>query len=325
MSGAFVSCDWGTTHLRLRLLSADCSKLLAEISSDAGVAAVAAGGDDASRPMRFRKTLCRQIEQLAKSSALGNAPIVISGMASASIGWHELPYAPTPWRLDGSDAVVRELEPLEWSGGRQRVLLLSGLRTANDVMRGEETQVLGLFQLAMTRQPASNCIVVLPGTHSKHVQVEAGAIVDFRTYMTGELFEVLGRHSILRHSVAGEADAALHGLQAFFEGVELSREMPLSAALFRVRTRQVLDGREPLANHAYLSGILIGGELAELAGGAESASPIAICASGPLGQAYAQAARVLGLADRLQPISDADVGRLASLGQVCVARRLGVS
>jgi 2-keto-3-deoxy-galactonokinase len=77
-------------------------------------------------------------------------------------------------------------------------------------------------------------------------------------------------------------------------------------------------------NLVYLSGILIGGELAELARDAHSASPIAVCATGSLRQAYEQAAKSLGLAHRLLPIADAEMGRLASLGQACVARRLGV-
>ncbi len=321
----FISCDWGTTHLRLRLVSVDGAQVLAQVASDAGVARVAAG-EETSRPDRFCRTLAEQVERLACETqvALANAPLVISGMASASIGWHELPYARTPWRLDGSSAVARELAPLEWSGGRQRVLLLSGLRTATDVMRGEETQVLGLFQLEGMRQLTGQCTVVLPGTHSKDVRVKAGSIDDFRTYMTGELFDVLGRHSILRHSVAGEEDAASHNSESFVEGVELARQMPLSAALFRVRTRQVLDGCDPAENRAFLSGLLIGIELAELSSGPHASQPIVMCASGRLAEAYGSAARVLELTGRLFQVSNADVERIASLGQACVARRLGL-
>jgi len=255
---------------------------------------------------------------------LGKAPIVISGMASSSIGWQELPYAQTPWRLDGSNAVARELTPLEWSGGRHRVLLLSGLRTATDVMRGEETQLLGLFQMEGMRPLTGRCTVVLPGTHSKHVYVKQGSIVDFRTYLTGELFEVLGRHSILRHSVASDADATSHKSKSFVEGVELARQVPLSAALFRVRTRQILEGRKPADNRAFMSGILIGGELAELSRAAHMSQPIVLCAAGSLAEAYRGAASVLELTDRLIQVSDAEAERIAALGQACVTRRLGL-
>jgi 2-dehydro-3-deoxygalactonokinase len=166
-------------------------------------------------------------------------------------------------------------------------------------------------------------LVILPGTHSKHVTVHNSQIVGFWTFMTGELYEVLGQHSILRHSIAPVAIAMTGDtLMAFRSGVEWAGARPLSAALFRVRTRQVLDHLDPMANRAFLSGLLVASELSYLAGEAWSGMPLVLCAAEPLAGAYAEACEVLGLRDRLTTIDPTDVARLSALGQACLLRRI---
>ncbi len=326
MARFFINCDWGTSRLRLRLMTVESVEAQSEVLSDSGVAAA---GADADRPERFRRVLGQHLEQLTeRCGELGLCPVVNSGMASSSIGWQELPYAEAPWRLDGSDVVARELKPIDSPRGMYRVLLLSGLRTATDVMRGEETQTLGLFQLDIARQLGPKATVVLPGTHSKHVHVETGAITGFQTFMTGELFDVLGRHSIQRHSIATEPAMENNPHEAhpaaFAEGVRQARELPLSAVLFHVRTRQVLDERPADENRAFLSGVLIGAEMASLARRTAANVPIVLCADGALGEAYTSAGTALDLAERMRRVALRDVERLSALGQACVARRLAL-
>src|SRR5206468_575734 len=125
---------------------------------------------------------------------------------------------------------------------------------------------------------------VLPGTHSKHLEVKAGRIEGFRTYMTGELFDLLARRSVLRHSTDPNApfDRA-----AFVDGVGRAQEEPLAAALFQVRTRQVLDRREAPANTSFLSGLLVGTELAALR---DSSLPVILASGERLREAYTTAA-----------------------------------
>src|SRR6185295_9114432 len=117
----FVSGDWGTSNFRLRLVEGTTVK--AEVRTDEGTAKLAALGGD--RAEAFRSTLAKGLEQLRAPVAL---PVVISGMASSSIGWKELPYAKLPFSLDGRDAV--------WEKVEGRVYLISGLRSATDVLRG---------------------------------------------------------------------------------------------------------------------------------------------------------------------------------------------
>lgn len=296
MHEAFVSVDWGTTHLRLRQVEG--GNVLKESRSEDGTARLAAQGGD--RAALFKATLDAAREKLGAPRDL---PVVISGMASSSIGWKELPYAECPFPFDGRGAVVVEVEP--------GVRLVSGLRSATDIMRGEETEILGAAALL---GPALRfeAVMILPGTHSKHVDVIPGGVTGFRTFMTGELFELLAKQSVLRHSV--DADAMLDAAP-FVEGVREASRVPLGAALFRTRTRQVLDRIPGAANASFLSGVLIGAELASLRG---SDTSILLCAGEKLRGPYRAAAEALGLGGRLSVV---EAERLAVLGQSVLLKR----
>lgn len=293
----FVSCDWGTSNLRLRLVN-DLGDVEREVNSGDGTAKLATlEGDRASI---FRQTLLRHLAELSAPPSL---PVVLSGMASSTIGWRELPYAQVPFALDGSDVVHCKID--------ERFCLISGLCTRSDILRGEETEAVGLASWLGQNLP-NVAVFVLPGTHSKHLEVRDGAIVDFHTFMTGELFDLLARQSVLRHSVevASEFDGA-----AFTDGVRESSR-PLSSSLFRVRTRQVLDRQTSASNASFLSGILIGAELNALR---TLRQPIVIAAGKALLLSYQTAADVLGLSAQVTLVS-ADL--LSVLGQSVMLKRL---
>jgi 2-dehydro-3-deoxygalactonokinase len=103
-------------------------------------------------------------------------------------------------------------------------------------------------------------VVCLPGTHTKWVQIRAGKIVKFQTFMSGELFDLLRLHSVLRHSVEGtswDQDAFTGEITSAF-----ANPQSLAARLFGVRADVLLSGLKPGAANARLSGALIGAELA---------------------------------------------------------------
>jgi 2-dehydro-3-deoxygalactonokinase len=293
---AFVSCDWGTSNFRLRLYD---GAVTGEFRSDEGTAKLAAAGGD--RAEAFRATLARGLVRLG---APGDLPVVISGMASSSIGWKELPYAKLPFAFDGRDAVWEKID--------DRVHLISGLRSATDILRGEETEALGLVA-TLGREMPFEAVFVLPGTHSKHLDVNPGGIAVFRTYMTGELFDVLSRHSVLRHSTD---PASPFDRPSFLEGVEESQRRPLSSTLFRVRTRQVLEKRDAASNTSFLSGLLIGTELATLRG---SDVPVIVAAGERIRSSYGAAGEALGFGERLRTV---DSELLPVLGQKVLLERI---
>ncbi len=335
----FLSCDWGTSRLRLRLVARPDDAILAEFCSAEGVAQLAGVAPD-ERPEAFRQALLGAVNHIAaeRGTDVRDLPIVISGMASSSIGWQELPYAALPLPLDGSGLVWKSLGRLEPDRGGQ-VVLISGLASADDVMRGEEIEALGAARLMSAGPLADEGILLLPGTHSKHIHVRAGHIVGFQTFMTGELFDVLSTHSVLRHSVTAEGvlagnakgrGAALPAQSnwasvaaaAFDEGVRLGAVLPLAAALFQVRTRGLLSEWLPAQCRQSLSGILIAAELAALRQPCCAQRPIVLAAPPALSDSYARAADGLGLAARLTVFSPTDTARLAVVGQSLALPRI---
>ena len=154
---------------------------MGEFRSHDGVGRLAASSAGQDRSEIFRAVLAQGVAALARQHAdlPTDCPIIISGMASSSICWRELPYAPLPFAPDGSDMVWQDAGPLSASGRSHRVVLLSGVRSEWEIMRGEEIQVLGLTRwsaaLAM-----NEAVLVLPGTHPSTSMSKAAASLTFR-------------------------------------------------------------------------------------------------------------------------------------------------
>ncbi len=178
---AFVAVDWGTSSFRGWLMSAK-GDVLAESRGGEGMLHCAGTG--------FAPVLR---DHLARLGAPQATPVLICGMAGARQGWVEAPYLKTPTRLDALHEGAVRVD----AGADIRIL--PGIAQARadrpDVMRGEETQLLGVLD------PSFAGLVCIPGTHSKWIRIEAGEVVEFATYMTGELFSVISQHSILSHAI----------------------------------------------------------------------------------------------------------------------------
>jgi 2-dehydro-3-deoxygalactonokinase len=233
----FIAVDWGTTNRRAWRIAAD-GTVEAEMEDAKGVLSVAAGGFPAAvAEIRAR---------------LGDGPLLMAGMVGSNRGWIEAPYVPCP-------AGLPELaQNLIWAEPRA-IAIVPGVSmvsdTRADVMRGEEVQILGAFGEGLI--PA-NAIVCHPGTHNKWIKLEDGRIAGFRTVMTGEIFSLLAKHSILSDLLQGEAAAG----PAFEAGVRHGYDQgDVTAELFSVRARVLLGkaAREDAAS--YTSGLLIGADL----------------------------------------------------------------
>jgi 2-dehydro-3-deoxygalactonokinase len=322
----FLSCDWGTSSFRLRLVEVTTRRVIAESRGDQGVAATfaawqAAGAQPAERWGHFARVIALHLARIADETgaALAGLPLVISGMASSSMGMRELPYRALPLAIDGSGLSAEHVAARE--DFPHALVLVAGVRSHDDVMRGEETQLIGAGALAVVDHAASALprVFVFPGTHSKHIEVRGAHAVAFRTYMTGEFFALLSRQSVLANSVA--AGAHLSGpenLASFDHGVRAGAADNLLHAAFRVRTRALLENSAPTENYHYLSGLLIGAELRELA--AQDAA-ITLVGADPLRAAYQRAFYVLGARSPLT-VLDADDCLVA--GQLMIATRLGL-
>lgn len=270
MSGpSYVAVDWGTSSFRLWLMGAG-GEVFGERRSDEGMTAAARTG--------FAPVLQLHLDALGAAASL---PVVICGMAGARQGWVEAGYVDTPAHLSEilKGAVVVSGQPRD-------IRILPGIAqrdaAAPDVMRGEETQLLGALGL----DAPGEALVCMPGTHSKWVRLRGGTVERFATFMTGELFSVVARDTILSHAIAG-ADEAVDA-DAFRLAVAEAFAVPALSAnlLFRVRSRQLLFGGSAQAGRETISGTLIGAELAAGLAERERATPVTLIASGRLQRLY---------------------------------------
>lgn len=272
---AFVAVDWGTSSIRSWLMSA-AGETLAESRGSEGMLHCIATG--------FPPVLH---DQLARLGAPDGTPVLICGMAGARQGWAEAPYLETPTPLHAlHEGAIRIDTPGD-------IRILPGIAQARadrpDVMRGEETQLLGVTE------PGFAGLVCIPGTHSKWIRIEAGRVIEFSTYMTGELFSVISQHSILAHAVEIAAPPPADG-PLFREAVATALAAParLTASLFRLRAAQLLGFEQRADGAARLSGLLIGTEIADAIYRHGPPQSLRLIGAGNLGRLYETALTAQG-------------------------------
>jgi 2-dehydro-3-deoxygalactonokinase len=325
MMNEFLSLDWGTSSCRLRLVDTGTVRVVAEESSDQGIAGTyqawqqTAGQDPEARIAFYTRVIAAHIAALEKrlDRSLAGIPVVISGMASASIGLLELPYRQLPFAIDGTGLQTRRIKASP--AFAHDILLISGVRSEQDVMRGEETQLIG--GIPEETDKTRDGIFIFPGTHSKHLVVQNNQVVAFKTYMTGEFFELLAKKSILSASVTAPAQAPDPARDASFKkGVRQGVETNLLHAAFLVRTNHLFGTWSPAENFNYLSGLLIGTELQELL--RHPGVDLYLFGGAKLQSYYETALMVLGLEARLTSFPAPWVDEAVIRGQVRILQTL---
>lgn len=295
----FLSCDWGTSTFRLKLIDAANGEIIAGEDTGQGIADTFAHWktNESTRESFYLGVLNQHIPALEKKAnlKLDTVPVIISGMASSSIGMVELPYSELPFDLSGSNLTIRHLP--EAGDFNHKVILISGVRSADDVMRGEETQLIGCADLSLTN--TDDEVFILPGTHSKHIRVNSNQITGFDTFMTGEFFELLSQKSILANTVEAISDLKNPRLlNSFKAGVSEGASCNLLSAAFKVRTNTLFSKYDKTENFNFLSGLLIGAELNT--GAIKAAKKVHLICGSKLGHYYNTAFECLGLSGKLK-------------------------
>ena len=318
MHTKMLSCDWGTTSFRLRLIDTTTGNVIDESVSDEGIRAVynewvKAGASENDRKAFYLAVIARHIEALAQQQPAmqKQLPVIVSGMASSTIGIKELPYTPVPFFTDGRDILVETIEKTDCFP--HDLSVISGACTDADVMRGEETQLVGCAGDSNT----ATQLLIFPGTHSKHVATKGGRATDIATYMTGELFSLLSEQSILSASVQAGGSTDEEAAAAFRKGVAAGQKQSLSHELFQVRTNQLFNRFSKQANFYYLSGLLIGAELGALS--AKAVETLTLVGEKKLLNNYLTAFDVLGIR---APVKILDAATATIRGQLAIYRRL---
>jgi 2-dehydro-3-deoxygalactonokinase len=286
-----IGVDWGTTSLRVFRIGA-AHDIIEQRDAPLGLMAV---------PDRQFARVLREIT--GDWLADGEDRILLSGMVGSRQGWREAPYVPCP---AGLEEIAAHLEPVPFEG--VCAFIVPGLLSADsqgipEVMRGEETQILGIDGM--------DALICLPGSHSKWTVIEAGRIKSFTTYMTGEAFAALGAHTILARSIEKVPVIAAD----FSEGLTRAAQSGgLLHHLFGIRTLALTGALGSAAAWSYLSGLLIGHEIrAALATHQEYSQPIRLLGESTLCDLYTTALRQFGRTAVIEPRPAAALG-LARLG-----------
>ncbi|BBB60880.1 2-dehydro-3-deoxygalactonokinase [Undibacterium sp. KW1] len=251
---SLIGIDWGSTGLRIFLIGQN-GQLIDSREAASGISVMQGG----------QAAYVRELQELAGDWLTNwpDVPLLACGMVGSKHGWQEVPYVQSP--ADAHDIAINilSIDAGNLRSVPSRLGIVPGLLyrgDAPDVMRGEETQIVGALQ----GQPdwASRSCIVMPGTHSKWASIVDGKVQAFATHMTGELFAVLKQHSVLGRlmpAVQGESSDA-----SFVAGLDVARKMMaqgLSHQLFSVRTLGLMGDMPPDGLADYLSGLLIANEL----------------------------------------------------------------
>jgi 2-dehydro-3-deoxygalactonokinase len=290
---ALIGIDWGTSNNRAYRID-DRGEVLESRCGGVGLSAV--------KDRDFDAALETFIADWREGEGRG-IPILMSGMIGSRNGWSEAGYCECPF---GVEELSRTIVPVSARAGTAYIVgggSVIDARGRHDVMRGEETQILGL------EDTTGSHLVIAPGTHSKWAVLESGRIKRFRTYMTGELFALLKEHSILGWLMP-DRSARVDDKTAYLRGVQdAAADSDLLHGLFNVRTEGLFQPDQAGKLVSYLSGLLIGHEI----GGATkrfAETSITIIAEPELASLYRLAMASLERPD----VGLADVGAVTARG-----------
>jgi len=245
MNPNWIAVDWGTTNLRIWQCD-QAGNVLDETKVQMGMGALTAS--------EYEGVLISHIDH--HLSGKGITEVLVCGMAGARQGWQDAGYLTAPCNTPALNQAVT----VPTADPRIMVRILPGIKQPDpaDVMRGEETQIAGFLK----QTPDYNGLICLPGTHSKWVHVQNGRVVEFQTFMTGEVYDLLSRNSVLKHSVSGECFSQ----SDFVDAAKSAFENPADvfSQLFRLRAQHLVHDTDATVLSARLSGILIGQEVAAM-------------------------------------------------------------
>ena len=272
-SSVTIFGDWGTSRLRLYLRQ---GKMVLDRRDGPGISALTKSPRDTF------------LDLVGDWREAGPSQALLCGMVGSRNGWQEAAYAPCP----ANAADIRE-RLLHIDADGLPVAIVPGLSCRNalggpDVMRGEETQILGALSLNPELAKGRH-LLALPGTHTKWVVVEDGAIVSFLTAPVGEIYALLREHSILAKAAPGDGPESPEGFARGVARIVEQGPARLPHLIFETRSRQLLDGLPKDEAMGFLSGLLIASDTATTSTWFGDLGQVSLIGAPALSALYAQA------------------------------------
>jgi 2-dehydro-3-deoxygalactonokinase len=298
-TAALIGLDWGTSVARAYRIAAD-GTVIDTRSTDCGLQKLGA------------RSFAEAFTDLVGDWSREPLPRIAAGMIGSRNGWIEVPYVDAPATLAALAGGLGRTP-----GGELAIVpgvMVRDREGTPDVIRGEETEVFGALD-----DPGADALLVMPGTHSKWVSARGGRIVDFATWMTGEIYAVMLQHSILgrlAESAGGHRDAA------FMQGVDSGlRDGAIAHDLFAARTLVLGGNLTPHDVTDFLSGLLIGREVRDgqqwARAHGDSLGNVHVVGADALSDRYSRALARAGITSRRAPAAAARglfrIARAASL------------
>jgi len=289
--------DWGTSNVRAWVVD-QAGHVLRQLDGPFGVGRIERGS--------AATVFADAIQAPLQAEGL---PTLMCGMIGSALGWAIAPYTQAPTGSESLAKTLLTVAPNAW--------IVPGIKTESpsrgpDIMRGEETQIIGWLAKGDAVSSGMH-LLCLPGTHSKWALVSAGEIIDFMTVMTGELFELVSKHSILAISKTAADDES-----AFLEGVTCGDQAGgLGGALFSARARMVTGCLSETSVPSFVSGVLIGNEIKSARAFASGITHVQLIGSPPLCHRYGLALHACGMRGETM-----DGGEAVRAGLMSIARGL---
>ncbi|MSP53578.1 MAG: 2-dehydro-3-deoxygalactonokinase [Gammaproteobacteria bacterium] len=245
-SANFIAVDWGSSNFRAYVVD-ELGRVGQRTKAHQGIARV----KDESFPKTTRRLLGKWFNKYPET------PVIMSGMIGSRQGWQEVAYVSCPATIG---SIAAGTEKIVNHTFERDIYIVPGLKLARgnddfDIMRGEEIQAFGALQ---ELPPADRHLICLPGTHTKWVEIRNGEIVNFKTFVTGEIFSLLARYSVLSSNM----DGVTYYPEVFAKGLKMAMQSDdLLGDIFKVRIQALLGKLRPPEVSSYLSALLIGAEI----------------------------------------------------------------
>ena len=253
----YITMDGGTTNTRLTLT--DGKHISDKIKLKIGA------GSCIDNKALYVSEIKNGIDALLKRNALTETQIeciIASGVITCEFGLCHLEHTTAPVGIEElhnalHKTVLSEITTIPF-------VFIRGVKTATDdfakadMMRGEETEIMGLYDAAY-----GDCLYILPGSHSKLISVNVdGKIADFSTMLTGEMIAAFTKETVLKAAV----DLNTESLSSAYllRGYDYAAEYGINQALFKVRVLKNIFAETAEHVYSFFMGVVLCDEIQQI-------------------------------------------------------------